>query len=151
MNPKKRVQVGGKKLKKRFDWCITVLVAVYLYLTRSLLPSAETVEIVSELRIGILWYCGWAGHGPHVPAGGGGRRRSQGLTGPTQRGEHQVLGSADPDPGSGAFLTPGSGIGFFRIPDLGSWIPNPYFWELSDNVWGKKFYNSLKLGPKFFV
>jgi hypothetical protein len=24
---------------------------------------------------------------------------------------------ADPDPGSGAFLTPGSGIGFFRIPD----------------------------------
>ncbi len=29
---------------------------------------------------------------------------------------------ANPDPGSGAFLTldPGSGIGFFRIPDLGS-------------------------------
>jgi len=29
---------------------------------------------------------------------------------------------ADPDPGSDAFLTPGpgSGIGFFRIPDLGS-------------------------------
>ncbi len=26
------------------------------------------------------------------------------------------------DPGSGAFLTPGSGIGFFRIPDL-----NPIF------------------------
>jgi hypothetical protein len=24
---------------------------------------------------------------------------------------------ADPDPGSGAFLTPGSGIGFFQIPD----------------------------------
>jgi hypothetical protein len=34
---------------------------------------------------------------------------------------------ADPDPGSGAFLTPGSGIGFFRISDLGSRIPNPYF------------------------
>jgi hypothetical protein len=39
---------------------------------------------------------------------------------------------ADPDPGSGAFLTPGSvirdpgsGIGFFRIPDLGSQIPDP--------------------------
>jgi hypothetical protein len=33
------------------------------------------------------------------------------------------------DPGSGAFLTldPGSGIGFFRIPDLGSRIPNQYF------------------------
>jgi hypothetical protein len=34
---------------------------------------------------------------------------------------------ADPDPGSDAFLTPGpgSGIGFFRIPDLGSRIPTP--------------------------
>jgi hypothetical protein len=35
---------------------------------------------------------------------------------------------ADPDPGSwGAFLTldPGSGIGFFRIPDLLSRIPDP--------------------------
>jgi hypothetical protein len=32
-----------------------------------------------------------------------------------------VQGSvADPDPGSGAFLTPGSGIGFFRISDPGS-------------------------------
>ncbi len=35
--------------------------------------------------------------------------------------------------GSGAFLTPRSGIGFFRIPNLGSRNPNPYFWELSDN------------------
>jgi hypothetical protein len=32
---------------------------------------------------------------------------------------------ADPDPGSGAFLTPGSGIGFFRIPYPGSRIPDP--------------------------
>jgi hypothetical protein len=34
-----------------------------------------------------------------------------------------------PDPGYGAFLSldPGSGIGFFRIPDLGSRIPNPCF------------------------
>ncbi len=32
---------------------------------------------------------------------------------------------ADPDPESGAFLNPGSGIGFFRIPDLGSWISDP--------------------------
>jgi hypothetical protein len=31
------------------------------------------------------------------------------------------------DPGSGAFLTPGSGIGFFRIPDLGSRIPPDMF------------------------
>jgi hypothetical protein len=31
---------------------------------------------------------------------------------------HKGTGSvADPDPGSGAFLTPGSGIGFFQIPD----------------------------------
>ncbi len=30
------------------------------------------------------------------------------------------------DPGSGAFLTPGSGLGFFRIPDLWSRFPNPY-------------------------
>ncbi len=70
---------------------------------------------------------------------------------------------ADPDPGSGAFLTwirdpvpfwpldPGSGIGFFRIPDLGSRIPNPYFWELCDNFLGKKFYNSLKIGPNVFL
>ncbi len=52
---------------------------------------------------------------------------------------NQCCGLADPDPGSGAFLTPGSGI------------PNPYFGELSDNVLGKKFYNSLKIGPNFFL
>jgi hypothetical protein len=46
---------------------------------------------------------------------------------------------------------PGSGIGFFRIPDLGSLIPTPYFLELSDKFLGKKFYNSLKTGPKFFL
>ncbi len=55
----------------------------------------------------------------------------------------------DPDPGSGAFLTSGSGIRnrFFS----GSRIPNPYFWELRDNFLGKKFYNSLKIGPNFFL
>jgi hypothetical protein len=36
--------------------------------------------------------------------------------------EIRVTSVADPDPGSGAFLTPGPGIGFF--PDPGS---NPYF------------------------
>ncbi len=41
--------------------------------------------------------------------------------------------------GSGAFLTPGSRI------------PNPYFWELSDNFLDKKFYNSLKICPNFFL
>ncbi len=56
---------------------------------------------------------------------------------------------ADPDPGSGAFLTPRSGIrdGFFS----GSRIPRPYFEELFDIFFGKKFYNSLKIGPNFFL
>jgi hypothetical protein len=65
---------------------------------------------------------------------------------------------ADPDPGSGAFLTPESGIRnrFFpdpgsRIPDLGSRILRPYFYELFDNFFGKKFYISLKIGPNIFL
>ncbi len=37
------------------------------------------------------------------------------------------------------------------FPDPGSRIPNPYFWELSDNFLGKKFYNSLKICPNFFL
>jgi hypothetical protein len=56
---------------------------------------------------------------------------------------HTVLRIRIRDPGSGAFLTPGSGIRnrFFpdpgsRIPDLGSRIPNPYFLELRDNFFG---------------
>ncbi len=44
---------------------------------------------------------------------------------------------ADPDPGSGAFLTPGSGIRNMFFPDPGSRISNPYFWELSDVFWVK--------------
>ncbi len=32
---------------------------------------------------------------------------------------------ADLDPGPGAYLTPGSGVSFSRIPDLRSGIPNP--------------------------
>jgi hypothetical protein len=69
------------------------------------------------------------------------------------------------DPGSGAFLTPGSGIGigFFRIPDLGSWISDTGYWILDlgsqthifENLvtifLSKKFYNSLKIGPNFFL
>jgi hypothetical protein len=66
---------------------------------------------------------------------------------------------ADPDPGSGAFLTPGSGafltpgsgIRNRFFPDLGSRIPRPYFLELFDNFFGKKFYISLKIGPNFFL
>ena len=55
--------------------------------------------------------------------------------------------------GSGALLTPGpgSGRGFFRVPNLGSRIPTPYFLELSDKFLGKNFYNSFKTGPNFFV
>ncbi len=48
-------------------------------------------------------------------------------------------------------LDPGSGMGFFWIPDLGSQIPTPYFEELFDNYFGKNFYNSLKIGPNFFL
>ncbi len=40
----------------------------------------------------------------------------------------------DPDPGSG----------------IGSRIPNPSFWELSDKLLSKKCYISLKTGPTFF-
>jgi hypothetical protein len=54
------------------------------------------------------------------------------------------------DLGSGAFLTLGSRIRirFFRILDLGSLIPDTG--ELGDIFLSKKFYNSLKIGPKFF-
>jgi hypothetical protein len=52
---------------------------------------------------------------------------------------------ADPDPGSGAFLTPGSGIGVF--PDPGSRIPDPgsqiYIFESLLTI--------LKIGPNFFL
>jgi hypothetical protein len=45
------------------------------------------------------------------------------------------VADADPDPGSWIrrFLTPGSGISFFKIPDPRS---NPYFWELSNTILG---------------
>ncbi len=79
------------------------------------------------------------------------------MSGPTSSGQLQGTAStdffsvADPDPGSGAFLTLdpdlGSGIGFFS----GSRIPTRYFLELCDKFLGKKFYNSLKTGPNFFL
>jgi hypothetical protein len=34
---------------------------------------------------------------------------------------------AEPDPGSGAFLPPGSGMNFYRIPNLGSRIQGVCF------------------------
>jgi hypothetical protein len=51
---------------------------------------------------------------------------------------------ADPYPGCGASLTPESGIRYRFFPDPGSRILNPYFW-------GKKFFNSLKTDPNFFL
>jgi hypothetical protein len=45
---------------------------------------------------------------------------------------------------------PGSGMGFFRIPDLGSRIPNPYFYGLNDILWEKSSIILCKLAKKFF-
>jgi hypothetical protein len=56
---------------------------------------------------------------------------------------------ADPNPGSGAFWTNGSGIWNRFFPDLGS--QNHIFWELNVNFLGKKLlYNSLKIDQFFF-
>ncbi len=43
-------------------------------------------------------------------------------------------------------LDPGSGIGFFRIPD-----PKHILLRFNDNFLGRKFYNSLWIGPNFFL
>ncbi len=57
------------------------------------------------------------------------------------------------DPGSGAFLTPGSGIRNRFFLDPGSRIldPNPIFLRNLLTILVKKFYNSLKIGPNFFL
>ncbi len=53
----------------------------------------------------------------------------------------------EPNPGSGAFLTPGFKIWDGKSPDLGSGIrskhPGSYFRELSINSLGKKYFNSV--------
>ncbi len=46
----------------------------------------------------------------------------------------KIFSVADPDPGSSAFLTPGSGIRKRFYPDPGS-----------------RIYNSLKIDPNFFL
>jgi hypothetical protein len=46
-----------------------------------------------------------------------------------------ICSVADPDPGSGVFLTPGSGICFF--PDTGFWILLPYSESLVEIFWEK--------------
>ncbi len=48
--------------------------------------------------------------------------------------------AAAPDPGSGAFLTPESGMGKIRIWDKCS---GSYFWELSNNSLGWKYFLNL--------
>jgi hypothetical protein len=45
---------------------------------------------------------------------------------------------AELDLGSGAYLTPGSGISFSRIPDIKFQLPNPCFTELSNIFLGLK-------------
>ncbi len=52
--------------------------------------------------------------------------------------------------GSSAFFEPdrGSGMGFFRIPDLGS--QTHIFESLVTIFLGKKFFNSIKSGTNFF-
>jgi hypothetical protein len=58
-----------------------------------------------------------------------------------------VLRIRDPVP----FFDPGLGSGIRNRFFSGSRIPTPYFLELSDKFLGKKFYNSLKTGPDFFL
>jgi hypothetical protein len=52
-----------------------------------------------------------------------------------------------PDPGSGAFLTPGSGIGFFRIQDPKSHI----FESVMTIFWVKSSIILCKLGSNLFL
>jgi hypothetical protein len=60
-----------------------------------------------------------------------------------------LLWASVADPGYGAFLTPGSGIRNRFFPDPGS--QSHIFESLVTIFWAKKFYNSLKIGPNFFL
>ncbi len=46
-----------------------------------------------------------------------------------------ITSVAYPDPGSGDFLTPGSGIDFFWIPDSD---PRPHIFEALETIFGLK-------------
>jgi hypothetical protein len=63
-----------------------------------------------------------------------------------QRGSRQCCGS-----GIQCLFDPGPGFGIRNRFFSGSRIPTPYFLELSDKFLGKKFYNSMKTGPNFFL
>ncbi len=79
-----------------------------------------------------------------------GRSATTTTTSPWSESGQCLTSVADPDPGSGAFLTPGPGSGIRKSFFPRFRIPTPYFLELSDKFLGKKFYNSLKTGPFFF-
>ncbi len=65
-------------------------------------------------------------------------RIQEGKNYPQKKEKFKTLGpDSVADPGSGAFLTLGSGIGLYQIQDPGS---QTHVWELSDNFLGKKFY-----------
>ncbi len=52
------------------------------------------------------------------------------------------------DPGSGAFVTPGSTVGPGTVFSVhGSRIPTPYFWEVIHNFLGKKYDKKFFLYP----
>jgi hypothetical protein len=55
----------------------------------------------------------------------------------------QKISVADPDPGSGAFLTPGSGMGKNQDPEIRDEQPGSYFRELRNHFFGLKYLNSL--------
>jgi hypothetical protein len=61
----------------------------------------------------------------------------------------RITSVADPDPGSGAFLTPGSGRGFFRISDPGS--QTHIFEGLVTSFWVKTSIILGKLGQIFVL
>ncbi len=81
---------------------------------------------------------GEAARNPCTPQGKYGVRSPQSLF-----GLHAVFRTRIRDQVPFWLLDPGSGIGLFRVPDLGSWIPNPYFWELGYRFLVKNFNNSL--------
>ncbi len=73
------------------------------------------------------------------------------LSGSGSTGQPCVLPNQCCGSGIRCLFDPGIRKSFFRIPDLGYRIRNPYFWELSDDKFlGKNLYNSLKIGPNFF-
>ncbi len=125
-------------------------------------PGFRAVVWFGSSPISSLLSCQYAGLATHGGMEGLGVaiRRLEGL-GPLI---NPVLRIRILDPGSGAFLTPGSGIRslfdpWIRDPEWvfsGSRISDPgsqthIFESLMTIFWGKKFYKSMKIGPNFFL